>query len=495
VERLIREGTGPATPPIERPGTAADVLPAFAQQRLWFLHQLDPSSPAYNMPVSVKLEGDLDQDALRRALEEIVRRHEVLRTTFPDVGGKPRPTVAATGRVELPAVDLRPLPEDLRGQELRRLVDEEAARPFDLAHGPLLRAALIRTGHRENVLLVTLHHIVADGWSMGILVREACLLYEASLAGRPSPLAELPIQYADYARWQQAALDTGAFEPQLTYWTDQLRGVPPLQLPADRPRPAMPGGQGGSRTIEVPLGLLNELKAIARREHATLYMTLMAAFQVLMARYSNQDDFAVGTPIAGRTRSEVEPLVGLFVNTLAIRARLEGTPSFLEALRRVRQAALGAYSHQDLPFDRVVAAIEPDRDPSRAPIFQVLFALQDAPLPAFESSSLTMTPMESRNGTAKFDLALYAAESPHGLELELQFDSDLFDGETAEQVLGSLAVLLEGIAADPDRPIGTLPILSVADRRAILGMEAPPAIDLDALTDEEVEALLKRLEP
>ncbi|WP_165226315.1 non-ribosomal peptide synthetase [Aquisphaera insulae] len=495
VEQRVREGNGPASPPIVPRPRDGDAPATFAQRRLWFLHQLDPSSPAYNMPVGVTLEGELDAEVLREALEAIVGRHEVLRTTFPEIGGEPRQAIAATARVELPVVDLRPLPEDLRAEELARLVDAEAAHPFDLVRGPLLRAALVRTKDREHVLLITIHHIVADGWSMGVIVREACLLYAAFSEGRPSPLAAPVIQYADYAAWQDDWLSAGAMDVQLRFWGERLAGVPRLDLPTDHPRPALPSGRGGSLSVDLPAGLLGELKAIGRREHATLYMTLMAAFQVLLGRYANRDDFAVGTPIAGRTRSELEPLIGLFVNTLAIRARLEGSPSFPEVLRRVRQEALGAYAHQDVPFDRVVAAIEPDRDPSRSPIFQVLFALQDAPLPAFESTSLTMTPRESPNGTAKFDLALFAAETDRGLNLELQYSRDLFDAETAEQILGSLRVLLEAIGADPDRPIAALPILSDADRRAILEPPAPPAIDLDALTDDEVEALLKRLEP
>ncbi|QEH36903.1 Linear gramicidin synthase subunit D [Aquisphaera giovannonii] len=493
VDARIREGRGQATTPIQRDATA-DFPASSAQRRLWFLHQLDPVSPAYNMPANVTLHGDLDREALQAALEEIVRRHEVLRATFRDDGGEPRPVVGEMGLVELPMVDLRSLPADIRADEQRRLVDEEAARPFDLARGPLLRVALLQTGDREHVLLVTVHHIVTDGWSMGILVREACLLYDAFAAGRPSPLPELPIQYTDYARWQRDWLASGA-EAQLAYWVEELRGVPPLDLPADRARPSTPSGRGGSRSIHVPAALLDDLKALGRREHATLYMTLMTAFQVLLSRYANQHDFAVGTPIAGRTRSEVEPLIGLFVNTLAIRARLDGDPSFLEALRRVRQSALAAYAHQDLPFDRIVAAIEPGRNASRSPVFQALFALQDAPRPDFASRSLSVSALESPNPAAKFDLALFAAETDRGLGLELQYSTDLFDAETAEQILDSLAVLLEGISDDPGRSIGALPIVSDADRDRALGTPPQPAIDLDALTDEEVEALLNRLEP
>jgi amino acid adenylation domain-containing protein len=494
VERELAAGDGAQAPPI-LPVPRDGLVPAsFAQQRLWFLDQLEPNSPVYNMPVAVRLTGDLDLDALRRVLHEVVRRHEVLRTTFAAVDGLPRQVIAPVLEIDLPLLDLSQQPAEERERQAMHLLDQEARRPFDLARGPLIRAMLLRLEAREHLVLVTMHHIISDAWSLGVLVREVSALYDAFTQGQPSPLPEPSLQYADYAQWQRAWLSGAVLQAQLDYWVERLRGVPALELPTDRRRPSALSGRGDSRVLELPADLVDQVRALGRQDGATLYMTLLAAFQVLLHRYSGQDNFAIGTPIAGRTRSEVEGLVGLFVNTLVLRAELGGDPDFRTLLRRVRQAALAAYSHQDMPFEQIVAVLHPERDPARSPLFQALFAFQNAPMPTLESPGLVMTPLESDSGTAKFDLALFAGESDAGLRLEMQYSTDLFDGATIEQMLRHFQVLLEGMVAGPDQAIGTLPMLSDAEHRDVLGLANASALEIDGLTDDEVDDLLCRIE-
>ncbi len=494
VEEQMSQGARAQVPPIVAVPRDGPAPLSFAQQRLWFLDQLEPASPVYNMPVCVRLEGELDRTALARSFNEIVRRHEVLRASFTAVHGHPCQRFEPSLGVEFPVLDLRTLPADEREPEARRLLLDEARRPFDLAAGPLVRACLIRLQDQLHFLLVTVHHIVADAWSLGVMVRESSLLYDAFQNGDPSPLPELAVQYADYAAWQRERLAGDDLQAQLAYWTEQLRAVPALNLPTDRPRPSVASGRGGERSRDMPAALVGSLKVLGRQERVTLHMTLMAAFQVLLHRYCGQDDFAVGMPIAGRTRGEIEGLVGLFVNTLAIRAQLSGNPDFRTVLRRVRHASLEAYAHQDLPFDQLVAQLHPHRDPALSPIFQTLFAFQNVPLPVFQSGVLAATPMDFHNGTAKFDLALFASETESGLQLSMEFSSDLFDAETVDRMLEHYQVLLEGIAADPDGSISALPLLSEAERQSVLGSGTDPMRDLDQLSDEEVEELLLRIE-
>jgi hypothetical protein len=402
--------------------------------------------------------------------------------------------IAPSLKIELPLHDQSGLDEQSRRSEAQRLTTLEARRPFNLAKGPLIRAVLLRLASEEHLVVVTTHHIVSDAWSFGVLIREASMLYEAFSRGLPSPLPELALQYADYAAWQEQWQGGSVLTKQLDYWTAQLRGVPVLELPTDRPRPPATSGLGSRRSLALGTKLLGEILALSRRENATLFMTLMAAFQALLGRYSGQRDFAVGTPIAGRTRSEVENLVGLFVNTLVLRADLSGNPDFLTLLRRVRENALGAYTHQDLPFEQIVAVLQPQRDPARSPLFQALFAMENAPLPAIESPDLSMTPLEPDTGTAKFDLALFAIEKSQGLELEIEYSTDLYGAATIDQMLRHFRTLLEAAVAGPDQPIGSLPLLSEAERQDLLGDGAPSHTDLDGLTDEEVDELLARLE-
>ena len=475
IERELSAGSGPEAPPIVRVDRSGPIPTSFAQQRLWFLDQLDPGNASYNIPTAVRLGGDLDVPALRRAFNEVVRRHEVLRTTFAAEGGVPRQVIAPGLDLAVPIVELEGTPESDREAQSRRLIEEEARRPFDLARGPLLRASLIRLAKREHVILVTMHHIASDGWSIGVLIREVAALYDAFRAGEPSPLPEPTIQYADYAAWQRDWLRGDVMKHRVEYWSAQLAGIPTLlEIPTDRPRPPAMSHRGDARTILVPKPVVDELKAIGRKEGATLYMTLLSAFQVLLHRYSGQSDIAVGSPIAGRTLSELEGLIGFFVNTLVLRGDLSGDPSFREFLGRVRKAALGAYAHQDLPFEQIVGVLDRDRDPSRTPLFQVMFVLQNAPLPISSGAGLDLEILDATSGTAKFDLTLFATETGAGLTLLMEYATDLFDAATIDRMLGHLRTLLESIVAAPDRSVGSLPMMSEAERRALLGRHDDP---------------------
>jgi amino acid adenylation domain-containing protein len=468
VERMRGDGGGArALPPlVPQPGPA---VASFAQERLWFLHRLAPGSPAYNMAGSVRLAGQLDPAALAAALAEVVRRHEVLRTTFREEAGEPVPVVAPADVdpvALLPVVDLRGPDADRRADEIAA---EEARRPFDLAGGPLLRARLLRLAEDEHRLLLTLHHVVADGWSQAVLVREVSELYTAFLRGQASPLPELPLQYADFARWQRGWLQGELLDRQLAYWQAQLAGeLPPLELPTDRPRPAIASDRGARRPAHLPAELTAALSTVARRQGATLYMVLLAGFETLLHLYTGQTDFAVGSPIANRTRSGLEGLIGFFVNTLVLRADLSGEPTFAALVGRVRETTLAAYAHQDLPFERLVDLLQPDRDRSRSPLFQALFTLQNVPLPALSLPDLSAELSEVDNGTAKFDLTLSLAEAEGGLAGTLEYAADLFDPETADRLLRHFAALLAGAAADPARPLAELPLLTDADREELL---------------------------
>jgi acyl carrier protein len=468
VETAMADGAAPQAPPLARVRRDAPLPASFAQQRLWFLDQLEPGQSAYHIPAAVKLTGDLDASALERALNEVVRRHEALRTTLISDGGIPRQVVADTLALPMAVEDLRGVPADEREAHALCRIREETEQPFDLARGPLVRAGLLRLDEHEHVVFVTMHHAISDGWSIGILIREVSALYEAFRQGEPSPLAELPIQYADYAAWQRDWLQGPALETQLAYWKDRLASLPDLELPTDRPRQAGGGPQGGERSAIVPKATLDAMRDLGRREGATLYMTLLAVFKVLLHRHSGQVDFAVGSPIAGRTRPELEGLIGFFVNTLVMRGDLSGNPGFREFLRRVRRAAMDAYAHQDVPFEKLVTLVRPDRHSGRSPLFQAMFALQNAPLPAPRPPGLILTPIELPSRSSKFDLTLFATEVAEGLRLTMEFRSDLFDAATADRMLARYGILLEEIIAHPDRPIGGLSMLTPAERDQLL---------------------------
>ncbi|HTG35648.1 MAG TPA: non-ribosomal peptide synthase/polyketide synthase [Thermoanaerobaculia bacterium] len=460
-----------------RPASRAGDPPlSFAQERLWFLDRLEPGSALYNMPAAARLRGPLDPAALAAAFGEVARRHEVLRTGFVEAGRRPAQRIAPWRPWELPVTDLAALPAGARGTEAMRLAEAEAARPFDLARPPLLRTTLLRLGEAEHVLLLTLHHIAADGWSIGLLLRELAALYAAARDRTPSPLPEPALQYADFAVWQREWLRGEALEAQLSYWRRALAGAPePLDLPADRPRPTVPGHRGAHHPFAVSADLAAELRAYARRQGQTPFMLLLAVFQALLSRLSREEDVVVGSPIANRNRLETEPLIGFFVNTLALRTDLAGNPSFAELARRVRAATLGGYAHQDLPFEKLVAELAPGRDTSRPPLFQVLFALQNAPAgaPALPGLELELLPVET--GLSKFDLSLSLDERGEALAGTFEYSAELFDAVTVERWGEYLLRLLEGALADSGCGVAELPLLSAAESGQLLAFEGGDA--------------------
>jgi amino acid adenylation domain-containing protein len=470
VDGLGHAGAGTAAPPlVPRPREGALPL-SFAQQRLWFLDQLEPGSTAYHMPYALRLRGALDVPVLERALAEIVRRHETLRTRFPAAGGEPSQVIDPAGPVSIPVQDLRHLTADVREDEARRIAGAEARAPFDLARGPLLRARLLRLADEEHALLFTLHHAVSDGWSTGILVREVSELYGAFSRGEASPLAELPVQYADFAAWQRAWLRDEVLEAQLDYWRTALAGAPPLlELPTDRPRPPVPSDRGASVPFALPAETMRAVQALSRREGATPFMTLLAAWQLLLARYSGQDDVSVGAPVAGRTRMETEGLIGFFVNTLVLRADLSGAPSFRQLLGRVREATLGAHQHQDVPFEKLVEELAPGRSMGQAPLFQVLFVLQNNARELLRLGDLAAEPMAADAESAKFDLTLSLMETEDGLAGSLGYRTELWDAVTAQRMAAHFAALVRAACADPDVPAFRLPMVDDAERAALLG--------------------------
>ncbi|MCA1635271.1 MAG: amino acid adenylation domain-containing protein [Acidobacteria bacterium] len=457
VEAGKSAGAGPAAPAITRAPRDGALPLSFAQQRLWFLHRVAPESPFYNIPVAVRLTGALDAAALERAINEIVRRHEALRTTFQTVGRQPAQIVAPRLTLGLPVSDISALGAEEHEARLQALIADEARRPFDLARGPLLRAGLVRVGEDEHVLLFNMHHIVSDAWSLGVLVREAAALYTAFSAGEPSPLPELSIQYADYAVWQREWLTGDVLEAHLSYWREQLAGVPTtLALPYDRPRPEGDVFRGARHPLSFSAELTEQLRALGRGEGATLFMTLLAAYQLLLHKHTGQHDIVVGSPIANRDRPELEQLIGLFLNTLALRGRPAEARTFRELLAQVRATTLSAYAHQELPFDRVVSELQPERDLGRSTLFHVWFVLQNTPQTKFELPGLTMTPAGGYHETSQFDLSLNLAETPDGLRGSLEYNADLFEPGTVARLARHLALLLEAAAARPDAALEEL---------------------------------------
>jgi amino acid adenylation domain-containing protein len=471
-DAALREGAGMAAPPLVPTPRDASPLPlSFAQQRLWFIQQLEPGSAAYNMPFPLRLRGALDVAALRRSLGELERRHEALRTVFRVAGGEPVQVIRPAGAGRLPVVDLGGLAEGGRGAEARRLAGEDAGRPFDLSRGPLLRATLVRGGADEHVLLVNLHHVVGDGWSMGVLTREVSALYGAYSAGQPSPLAELPVQYADYAAWQRAWLVGETLERQIAYWRERLRGAPPLlDLPTDHVRPAVASDRGSARGFVLSAEATAGLRALSRREGATLFTTLLGGWAALLGRYAGEEDVVVGTPIAGRTRLETEGLIGFFVNTLVLRTDLSGEPGGAELVRRVRERVLEAHAHQDLPFERLVEELSVERSLAHAPLFQAMLTFSAArdESEALELGGVEVEPLHAGKGTEKFDLTLSVSDAGERLAGSLSYRTDLWEGATIERMLGHLASLLESLARTPDLPVAELPLLGEAERTRVL---------------------------
>ncbi|TSC19083.1 condensation domain-containing protein, partial [Corallococcus sp. Z5C101001] len=395
---------------------------SFAQQRLWFIDQLDPGTALYNVPVVVRLEGMLRQDVLERALSEVSRRHEALRTTFAQEQGQTIQVIHAKADLPLVVLDLQGLESTRRDEEARRRVEQEVLKPFDLQSGPLSRAFLVKLGEQEHVLAFTMHHIVSDGWSVGVLVREVSALYAAFAEGRPSPLPELPVQYADYALWQQQTLLGDVLRREVDHWKQKLSGAPPvLELPTDRPRPAVRGNAGAVQRFRWPASFEKGLRALARREGASLYMVLLAGWQALMSRYSGQSDISVGSPIAGRTRAEVEGLIGFFVNTLVLRTQVEGDKSFQALLAQVRETVLDAQEHQEVPFEKLVEALQPERSLSHTPLFQTLLALQNVPMEEARLPGLVLKPVELEGRTSKFDVSVFFTETAQGLSGAVEY--------------------------------------------------------------------------
>ncbi|MCA1566192.1 MAG: amino acid adenylation domain-containing protein, partial [Acidobacteria bacterium] len=447
----------PEAPPIRTQPREQRPPLSFAQQRLWFIHQLDPLNPFYNMPLAVHLSGTLDTTALSRTLDELTRRHETLRTHFTELDGQPVQVIEQTGACRLELIDLSDTPAEEVEAAARRLAAEEAARPFDLGRGPLLRATLLRLSETEHVLLVTMHHIISDGWSLGVLVKEVAALYEAFSEGRPSPLAELDIQYADFAVWQREWLQGDVLEGQLSYWREQLQGAPAvLELPTDRPREAVLKPHGAHQTFLLPPNLLAELKGLAQREGATLFMVLLAAWQSLLSFFSGQDDIVVGTDIANRSQAETEGLIGFFINQLVLRTNLSGDPTFAELLGRVREVTLGAYAHQDLPFEKLVEVLNPDRALNHTPVFQVKIVLQNVPMGSLALPGLTLEPMQDEHTAAKFDLTLGCWEAFEGMHVSLEYNAGLFTQATVKRMARQLTALLRHAAAQPEASLGAL---------------------------------------
>jgi amino acid adenylation domain-containing protein len=455
-------------PPLISAGDDKPLALSFAQQRLWVLNRLEPDSPIYNIPAAIRLKGSLNVGALNQTLGEIVRRHQILRTIFPAIDGEPIQIIQDSSEMRVALVDLQDLLESQREAETRRLAAVEINVPFNLAEGPLIRALLIQLGEEDHVIIFTMHHIVCDGWSMDVLVGEVTALYKAYCNALPSPLAGLEIQYADFAVWQREWLHGDVYERLLDYWKDKLAGAPGLlDLPTDRPRPAVQTARGDCLTFALSESSSKHLKDLSRQEGVTMFMTLLAAFEVLLYRYSNQTDIVVGTPIANRNRSELENLIGFFVNTLVLRTDLGGTPSFIDLLTRVRKTSLDAYAHQDLPFEKLVELIQPERSMSHSPLFQMMFGLQNNPRGVLQLPGLTLSQLDVVNRTAKFDLTLMMDDSGAVVTGAFEYNTDLFDASTISRLISHFQTLLEGVVNNPHQPISRLPMISAAERSEI----------------------------
>jgi amino acid adenylation domain-containing protein len=462
---LLASHAGVAAAPLARALRDGRIPLSFGQQRLWFLDQLEPGSRSYNLPLALRITGSLDGHVLEAALGEVIRRHEILRTSFVLVEGQPVQEIAPAVAFDLPVIDLAQLPEAKRLAELDRLRREEALRGFDLRCAPLLRAALLRLAPRDHLGLFTMHHIVSDEWSMRLLQSEVAALYPAFAAGRPSPLPELALQYADYACWQRSWLVGEVLDAHLAYWASQLRGeLPVLALPTDYPRPASPGERGAQAAFLLPVQLAQELGRLSRREGVTLFMTLLAGFEVLLNRYTGQQDLIVGTAIAGRDRRETETLIGLFINMLPLRVDLGAVSTFRDLLRKVREVALGAYAHQELPFDKLVQELQPARQGTHTPIFQVAFGLRNVPIEGAHLRGLSMQPQMTEETAVRFDLTLWMSEGPNGLSAVWRYRSDLFARATIARMNEHLQNLLESAAANPDADLADLEMWSEAER-------------------------------
>ncbi|WP_149988570.1 condensation domain-containing protein, partial [Microcystis aeruginosa] len=442
---------------------------SYAQQRLWFLDQLEPNSPFYNISLALHLAGNLQVDVLEKSLQEIIQRHESLRTNFATVEGNPVQVIKPESNWQLTLVNGKDSPKYREEQEIKKWLEIHSHQPFDLANDSLIRATLLKLSDTEHFLLICLHHIVSDGWSMGVFIEELTTLYNAYTKGLEPLLQELPIQYADFAIWQREYLRGEIRENQLNYWQKQLAAAPALlHLPTDYPRPLQQSFQGDRIKCNLSPELSQGLNKLSREKGVTLFMTLLTAFQTLLYRYTGQTDILVGTPIANRTRSELAGLIGFFVNTLVLRTDLAGNPSFSELLKQVRETATDAYDHQDLPFEMLVEALQPERNMSYTPLFQVMFGLDNEPINeiALEGIKATHQPLEFK--TAKFDLSLSIQVKEAGLTAIWEYNTDLFDKSTIERLSGHFVNLLTGIIANPEQAISQLPLLTESETNQLL---------------------------
>ncbi|WP_407892975.1 condensation domain-containing protein, partial [Scytonema sp. NUACC26] len=468
--------------PMERNG---HIPLSFAQQRMWFLQQLEINSSFYNLAAAMHFEGQLNIAALEYSLNHIISRHETLRTNFIQVDGQPFQVIHPARSLTLTIVDLRSpsvsvLAASPTGEEYslaeseqkiicQQLAIEETQRPFDLATDPLVRASLFKLTETEHVLLLVMHHIVSDGWSMGVLIQEITAIYQAVYSQKPIALPELPIQYADFAIWQRQWLQGEVLTKQLAYWKEQLKGTPALlELPTDRPRPAIQTYRGVTEKFAFSKELSEALMDLSQRQEVTLFMTLFAAFQTLLYRYSGQTDICVGTPIANRNSTYLEGLIGLFLNNLVLRGNLSGDPSFSDLLLQVRKVALDAYAHQDLPFEQLVEQLQPERSLSYTPLFQVMFVLLNVPMPKLQLPDLTLSPLPIDISTAKFDLTLLLENTSTGLIGSIEYNTDLFDTATIVRMVGHYQTLLEAVVVNPQQKLSELPLLTASERHQFL---------------------------
>ncbi|WP_071189201.1 non-ribosomal peptide synthetase [Trichormus sp. NMC-1] len=441
---------------------------SFAQQRLWFFSQLEPESSAYNIPAAIQLTGNLNVSALENSINQILRRHHILRTNFQVINGEPVQVIRAETNLQIPVIDLENIPENIRETEAIRLAKLESERTFNLEKDLLLRVNLLRLGETDNVILFTMHHIISDGWSTGILIRELTSFYKAFDSNQQCNLPELSIQYVDFAVWQRQYLQRDILQTQLNYWKQQLSGnLPILELPTDRPRPAIQTDRGTSQSFILSPSLTAALKNISQQEEVTLFMILLAAFKVLLYRYTQQNDILIGTPIANRNRSEIEGLIGFFVNTLVLKSNLEENPTFQQLLNQVKKTTLAAYNHQDLPFEQLVEELQPERDLSHSSLFQVMFILQNAPTEVLHLPDLTIKPLQVEKKTANFDLTLSMVETETGLRGSLEYNTDLFDDDRITRMLAHFQTLLAGIVLYPQQNISELSLLTTSEQQQI----------------------------
>jgi NRPS condensation-like uncharacterized protein len=471
VEQALGKEEGRAMPALVTQARPEALPLSFAQQRLWFLDQLEPGSTTYLIPSALRVGGVVDVQALESSLQELIRRHESLRTLFVEQAGQPMQVIQPVYRAPLPVIDLQGVEPARREQEVRRLAKQEALHACDLAKGPLLRTALLRLQHEEQVLLLTLHHIITDGWSNDVLVHELTTLYQAYVAGQPSPLTPLPIQYADYALWQRQWLQGETLRQQIEYWKKQLRGAKPLALPADFLHEDRQRNRGARYSFSFPMKLSEELVTLSRQEGVTLFMLLLAAFQVLLYRLTDQTDIVVGTDVANRTHVKTEELIGFFINLLALRTDVQRAQSFRKLLQQVRNMTLEAYTHQELPFEVIVEQLQLERREKQAPLVQTLFVLQNTPRNAVAMPGITFEPIEEEHISARFDLAVFLHESPQGIAGSIVYRTALFKEQTMATLKRRLEAILSDIVVRPDTSVDELEIYTDKEKAEQISSE------------------------